>query len=733
MNINDIDTRLGTKSEFRFSNGNTLPLTGIPFGLNYFTVQNDGSRGSWFFDPDSRRFEGFRLTHQPSPWIGDFQHLQILPINLNQNTKISETAGSFDNTTAIFAPNQLQLHDLRYDIESQLIPSTYGAILTSHHAESNNSGVQFELPGKFDLALTEHEISGWISNFSDCEDPEFKMYVVFNFSQPLNLAKTRLLTDKCDAVVFEDVKHITGTDLRLCVFYDQADNTLQLASSFISVSQAKLNLKRQLNKDVDQQLSDATAQWQNYCQRIAVNDRQHHARVKTFYTMLYRMLLFPQKFYELDENQQPIHYDTKARTTKSGYLYTNNGFWDTYKTVYPFFSIIAPELLQEMLKGFLNSYRESGFLPKWLSPDERGMMPGTLIDAVIADAARKDLIESNELEEFLTAMVKSATVQSADPKYGRRGTLDYLQYGYVPNTHDESVNNTLDYAYSDYCISVVADKLGHIEIADKYRQSALNYQNIFDSETGFVRPKDTKGHFEATFSPIEWGHGYTEGSAWQNGFAVYQDIAGLSNLYGGTNNFYQKLVELVNTPPKFDASSYGFEIHEISEMVALNFGQLAMSNQPSFHIPYLFTYAKHPEMTQLLDKQLMLTAFNDGPTGLPGDEDNGSMAGWYILSALGFYPVTPGSGEYVLGMPLFDEVILHLPNGKTFKLQTKHNFDQNQFVKARCLNGVDYHLSYVTQEKLMAGGQLTVDLSLAPNPRTLSNAELPYSISQYID
>ncbi len=733
MNITDIDTRLGTENSYRYSNGNTLPLTAAPFAMNFFTVQNNGNGGSWFFEPKSRRFEGFRITHQPSPWMGDFQHLQLLPLSVKADAIISDTAGSFDNQSALFAPTELQVHDLRYDVASQLVPSTYGAILTSQYPDAQNSGIQLELPGNFELTLNEHEITGWISNFSGCEDPDFKMYVTFHFSQPLNLDRTRLLTTDCKAVDFSDATHISGTDLRLCIFFTGQENTLQLATSFISINQAKINLTRQLNKGREQQLDEVIAEWQDYFQRIDINDRQHQERVKTFYTMLYRMFLFPQKFYELDENQQPIHYDTKARAIKPGYLYTNNGFWDTYKTVYPFFSIIAPELLQEMLHGFLNSYREGGFLPKWLSPDERGLMPGTLIDAVIADAAHKNLIAHDELEEFLKAMIKSATIQSDDPKYGRRGTLDYLKYGYVPNAHDESVNHTLDYAYSDYCISVVADKLEQTDIADKYRQSALNYRNIFDEQTGFVRPRDPEGNFEADFSAIEWGHGYTEGSAWQNAFSIYQDVAGLSKLYGGADNFYQKLVELVNTPPKFDVGAYGFEIHEISEMVALNFGQLAMSNQPSFHIPYLFTYVKHPEMTQLLVKQLMLTSFNDGTTGFPGDEDNGSMAGWYVLSALGFYPVTPGSGEYVLGMPLFDDVTLHLPNGKTFELQTKHNFDQNQFVKARQLNDVDYHMSYLTQEDLMAGGQLTVDLGLAPDPRTLSNTELPYSISTYTD
>lgn len=726
MQITTIDTRVGTQSKYRFSNGNTLPLTGTPFAMNYFTVQNNGTEGSWFFDPQSRRFEGFRLTHQPSPWVGDFQHFQILPIN-RMTTRINEFAGSFDYQRATFSPSRIALHDNRYHIDSELTASTYGAVIRSHYEQPATAGIQFELPGKFELTLSEHGIVGWLSNFSECEDPDFKMYVAFHFSQPLDLTATHLYTINCEPITITELTHLTGQDARLSVFFNSAENELQLATSFISVEQAQLNLQRQLPKQFDQQLTEANQRWHQYLDRIVVDDAQHSERVQMFYTMLYRLFLFPQKFYELDAQQQPVHYDTKARMVRSGVLYTNNGFWDTYKTVYPLYSIIAPEILTEMLHGFLNSYNETGFLPKWLSPDERGMMPGTLIDAVIADAASKNLLSQTDLSHFLEAMLTGATVQSPDSKYGRRGTEDYLKYGYVPNTHDESVNHTLDYAYSDYCISVVAEQLGKHELAQQYRQNALNYRHLFDSDTQFIRAKDPAGHFQANFSATEWGNGYAEGSAWQNGFAVYQDIAGLAQLHGGQQSFYQKLVTLVNTPPVFEVGSYGFEIHEMTEMNALNFGQLAISNQPSFHIPYLFTYVDHPEMTQLLVKQLLMTAFAARPDGLPGDEDNGSMAGWYVLSALGFYPVTPGSAEYVLGMPLFDKVTLKLPDNQQFVIETTQNVDHHLFVKEWLFNQQSYTLPFITHQALMTGGTLTAHLGLAPSLR--ENSKMPFSIS----
>lgn len=731
MQITAIDTRQGTDNNYRLSHGNALPLTGVPFAMNYFTVQNDGSQGGWFFNPRAHRFEGFRLTHQPSPWVGDFSKLLILPINQNPGSdQIDDFAGSFDPAAAVFSPVKLALFDQHYQIASTLIPSTYGATLHSDYT-NEHAGFQLQLPGQSQVQLDPitRTISGYVNNISDCEDPDFKMYFEIKATQAFDLTATLAGSEQQPASSAANETQWQGQDLRLCFFINGQTNELQLATSFLSAAQAHLNLQRSQEKTAAEQLTAAIAAWQNFFDRIEVKDHRHPEQVRTFYTTLYRLFLFPQKFYELDVAGQPQHYDTLAKAVKPGYLYTNNGFWDTYKTVYPFYSVIAPEILHEMLQGFLTSYRESGYLPKWLSPDERGMMPGTLIDAVIADAASKNLLTATELSEFLTAMEKAATVQSDDPKYGRRGTYDYLQYGYVPNSHDESVNHTLDYAYSDYCIAVVAEKAGQTDLATKYRQRALNYRNIFDSSTGFLRPKNADGTFQENFRPLQWGHGYTEGSVWQNGFAVYQDIAGLANCYGGREQFYQKLVALVNSPATFEVGGYGFEIHEMSELAALNFGQLALSNQPSFHIPYLFSYVDHPEMTQLLVKQLC-QKFNAGFDGYPGDEDNGSMAGWFVLSALGFYPVTPGSGQFVLGMPMFDQVVLHLPQQKDFTLTTRNNNPQNQFVQAHQLNGQAFTSSYLTYDQIMAGGEFTATLGLAPEQHHFTDAELPFSISK---
>lgn len=733
MKITELDTRQGTDNTAQLSHGNTLPLTGKPFAMNYFTIQNQAANGSWFFNPYARRFEGFRLTHQPSPWMGDFSHFTFLPLSLsaeNCQTQV-DLAGSFDPKAATFNPAQLQINDQHYRVRTQLVPCTYGAIWHSHYQQTNKlANLLLTFPGKTQLKLDpqSQRLQGEWINFSGCEDPEFTCYFELAFDQPFNLKQTFQRRQQ-HLQACPGQTSFSGDDLQIVLTFATQELTTRLATSFISPEQATANLDHKQSTSLSTELAQTQKAWENYLNRIEIHDDQHPAWVKTLYTTLYRLFLFPQRFYEYDQQtQEPIHYNTKKREPAAGKLYTNNGFWDTSKTVYPLLSLIAPELIPEFLSGFLTSYQETGFLPKWLSPDERGMMPGTLIDAVIADAASKHLLSKPMLQTFLTAMIHGATQESDDPKYGRRGTADYLKYGYVPDSHGESVNHTLDYAYSDYCIAVVAQALGDDKTAHHYQKQARNYRHLFDPETGFMRPKNTAGEFAPGFDALRWGGAYTEGGPWQNSFSVYQDIAGLIDLYGGAEPAYQKLADLVNTPPYFEVGTYGSEIHEMTEMVALNFGQLALSNQPSFHIPYLFTYVHHPEMTQLLVKQLLTQAFNAGFQGYPGDEDNGSMAGWYVLSALGFYPVTPGSGQYVLGIPLFDQVIIHLPQGKKLVLTTENNQEQAQFVQKRSWNQQPYTKLYVTHEQLQAGGELQTTLALVP-PTNQNTGDLPYSLS----
>ncbi|WP_018750538.1 GH92 family glycosyl hydrolase [Paenibacillus sanguinis] len=725
-----IDTRQGTGNKYVYSNGNTLPVTAVPFAMNHFVVQT-AEDGNWFFHPRDRVFQGIRLTHQPSPWMGDFSTFLMTPI-ADDKIKGSPFScqSSYRPEEAVFKPHFLKVKQQRYNIITELVPTCYGAALRIKYNSRQQAGLVLNARNisEFHLDMPNRLITGYVSNFAGCHDDQFRMYVSMQFDQDIDLSTSGYYDadgQLCNAT------DLCGTDQHVVVRFKHCEQGIlqvRLATSFISPEQAELNLKREVDTSQDLLKEQATEAWNHYLHKIQVT-HSHEEYLRTFYGCLYRMFLFPQKFYELDADMQPVHYDTTAKAVKKGVMYTNNGFWDTYKTVYPLYSIIAPKEYEEMLEGYLNSYRETGFLPKWLSPDERGLMPGTLIDAVIADAAAKG-IGQKLMPELLEAMVTAATTQSDKSCYGRQGTHDYMKYGYVPSSYTESVNHTLDYAYSDYCISRVAEMLGQTELAERYRESALNYRNIFDSATGFMRAKDEKGQFRPDFNDTSWGLDYAEGSAWQSSFAVFQDIQGLINAFGSEERFSQKLTELCNKAPDYDVRGYGFEIHEMSEMAAVDYGQLAISNQPSFHIPYLFNYTGQPASSQVVIKQILTHLFNSGFEGYPGDEDNGSMSGWFVFSSLGFYPVCPGSNEYVLGIPLFDSVTMELPNGKQMNIQTDNNNPQSNFVAEVSLGGEAYNKLYITHEDILEGKTLEFRLGLAPSYRQYQAEELPFSISK---
>ncbi|MDF0479379.1 GH92 family glycosyl hydrolase [Vagococcus sp. PNs007] len=723
-----IDTRQGTNNQHSYSNGNCLPYTAVPFGMNHFVMQTADQRGSWYFNPHDRVFQGFRLTHQPSPWMGDFSHMVFNPISgelPNQTTFFAQS--SYRPEEAVFAPHYNKVRQERYQITSELVPTLYGAKIKSSYRYTDNKGMIVTSPGRYKLTidLEKNELSGYIINFSGAEDPDFKMYLSVTFNRKLSSTKSGFFIEDKLSVVTEN----EGDDLQLMLRFEEGETVeTTLATSFISVEQARLNRERMMMSDFEETKANAAAKWLDYLNRIEVEDKDE-TKVHTFYNILYRSFLFPQTFYELDKSGNEIHYDTLSQTIKPGKLFSNNGFWDTYKTVYPLYSLIAQDEYEDMLEGFLNSYHNNGFLPKWLSPDERGLMPGTLVDAVIADAAVKGIGEKN-MPEFLEAMIKAAQVQSDNPNYGRRGTNQYNELGYVSSEFGESVNHTQDYAYSDFCIAQVAKTLGKEGLVEEYLERSHNYRNIFDKEVGFMRAKNPDGTFVEEFHPFNWGKHYTEGSAWQNSFAVFHDFADLIELHGGKEVFTEKLIELCNTYPEFNVTGYGFEIHEMSEMAAVNFGQVAMSNQPSFHIPYLFNYVNQPMYTQLLVKNIKDNLFNAGFDGFPGDEDNGSMATWYVFSCLGFYPVCPGSGEYTIGNPSFDKVTLHLSNGKALEIQTTHHYDTHHFVGKVEQGGKVVNPLAITHDALMTGEKVSFDMTLVPPLPKSTYTNLPFSVTK---
>ena len=688
--LETIDTRFGTASKHAFSRGNTLPYTGVPFGMNYFVPQTSDQEGSWFFDPHLPIFQGVRLTHQPSPWIGDYSWLLLTPITgeISGDT-LFHRQSSYAQDKASFQPHYLKIFSLRYQIETQLSPTCYGASIQLRQTQGKNLSLYVHAADDLTLEQVDNRtIDIRQSGLTETNKSPLVMFTVLAFS-------VEILSIKQE-----------GQDWRIDLAGAEAQ--VQLATSFISKEQALFNLPKQ---DFEETKTNAKASWENLLGRFDVVETGPVDR--TFFDhCLYRLFLFPQTFYEVNEQGENIHKDLASGTINPGLLFTNNGFWDTFRTSFPLFALIIPEYYRQFLEGFLNSYRDTGYLPKWLAPDERGMMPGTLIDGLLADSASKDMAPEFE-EEFLKAMIETAT--KADPKAinGRHGLSQYQELGYLSTDYHESVSHTLDYAYSDFCISTCAEKLGKEELAQTYAHYSKNYQNLFDPETGYMRARDVDGNFRPDFSPYSWGRDYAECSAIQASLGVLHDISGLSQLMGGKEAFSDYLLKACQSNPLFETTGYGYEIHEMSEMATAPFGQLAISNQPSFHIPYLFRYSNYPQYTSLLIKTLRQKAFRSGWDAYPGDEDNGSLSAWYVWSALGLYPTCPGKANYDLGIPLFDHLRVYLAEKEQWlDIRTQQNHEHFHFVQDCQLDGKEKQT--ISHQELLNAQTLDFNLSWLP-------------------
>ena len=689
--LETIDTRYGTDNSHSISHGNTLPYTGAPFGMNYFVPQSSHTDGSWFFSPGSPIFQGIRLTHQPSPWIGDYSWLLITPVSEKiQYSDIYHRQSSYRPDESIFQPHYLKINSNRYQISTELTPSRYGArfrlinqreqpISLILHSETNTTFQQVDA----------YTLLGSLKEETKPAKQPLVMHVCLRFDQP--------------------IKKQSFLDQDLVLDFEQGQLQFSLATSFISEEQALINLPQ---SSFDELKEETKQDWEAFLHRFDIVDQGKVDR-RMFDQALYRLFLFPQTFYELDAEGQEIHWDLTHQTVQPGKFFTNIGFWDGFRTSFPLLALMAPDTYHDFLEGFLNFYKETGFLPKWLAPDERGMMPGTLIDGVIADATAKNLIPDLEKDLF-QAMLETAEKEDSSKRYGRQGASDYQTLGYLPSDHHESVSHTLDYSYSDFCIASLANKLQQEQVAQRYSQQSLNYQHLFDPETGYMRAKDRNGQFRPDFSPYTWGRDYAECSAIQNTFSVFHDIEGLKELMGGQTAFTDYLTRLCQDQPSYDVTGYGYEIHEMSEMATAHFGQLAISNQPSFHIPYLFRYSDKPEYTSLLIKSLREQGFRPGWQAFPGDEDNGSLSAWYIWSAIGLYPTCPGKPFYDLGIPLFNHLRLYLPQSQTWlDIYARDNNPHFQFVTKTELDG--QALQHISHEELLVAKRLDFHLSWLPN------------------
>ena len=700
--IDYINPLMGTDSKFDLSNGNTYPAIAVPWGMNFWTPQTNKMGDGWAYQYHTDKIRGFKQTHQPSPWINDYGAFALMPVTGQLKIKEEERASWFSHKAEIAKPNYYKVYLADYDTSVEITPTNRAAQFRFTFPETENAYVLLDAYFKNSMVKIlpkERKIIGYSCNNSGGVPENFRNYFVLVFDKDFQTYDTwgddwiLLHSDQSQA------QH-AGAVIGFRTQKGEKVN-VKVASSFISLEQAELNLLREIGNDTFEQTQQkALHLWEKELAKIQVLD-DNIDNLRTFYSCLYRVLLFPRTFYEINEKEEIVHYSPYNGKIEADYMFTDNGFWDTFRAVFPLFNLSYPEMNQQFMKGLVNTYKESGWLPEWASPGHRDCMIGSNSASIIADAFLKGNIEQNDAEILLEAMLKNATQNEGRPvkSVGREGVNYYNLLGYVPYNVgiNENVARTLEYAYADFCIARMAEKMGKKNIADKYYQQSLRYKNVFDDQTGWMRGKNADGSFQAPFNPLKWGDAFTEGNSLHYTWSVFHDINGLINLMGGKEKFEKKIDEVFNMPPLYDDSYYGFTIHEIREMQIMDMGNYAHGNQPIQHLIYLYNYAGKPQKAQAKIREVMKKLYASTPDGYCGDEDNGQTSAWYVFSALGFYPVTPASDVYVLGNPIFEQIKLQLPNNKEFIIKNTEKTKGNIFVKDIFVNGKkweSYELPY---------------------------------------
>ncbi len=690
----------GTASTRVFSRGNTLPIAAAPFGMAHWTIQSD-SNTDWMFQPNERRLQGLRCTHQLSPWLSDYGEAVFLPVCGDPDPDPSLRSCSWLPERSTLRPYSFRLSLPRYQADVEMIPTERSALISARFSSGGPPAFMIDVPRNDDAIQCDaatRTIRFRSSNNEGGVPPNFATYYMVRLDRSWDATEIRNLPDRRVAIV----RYAGGDSV-----------VARIATSFISYEQAERNLQCELTtKSADQIRAETAASWHKYFDQIEV-ESDDLAQLRTFYSCLYRALLFPRIWHEPDGAGKLHHFSPYNGKVVPGVMYADHGYWDTYRAWYPFMSILYPEKLAEILQAWVNAYTEGGWLPQFPAPGYRACMTGSLIDSVFGDAAAKG-IRGFDLATAYEGLRKHATQPGApDRGYGRRGIEDYLRLGYVSVDHvEQSVAETADAAYGDFCIAQVAKALGRDRDSDMFLTRSRNWRNVFDAGSGFLRGKHADGTWLEPFDEFAWGSPYVEGSAWQHRWDVPQDIPGLITAMGGNERAVVHLERMLSLSPIFHVGVYGQEIHEMSEMAAVNFGQYAQSNQPVHHLLYIFALAGRPDRTQYWVRRVMSELY--GPEKFPGDEDTGSMAAWFLLGALGFYPVCPGKAEYVLGVPLFRRTTLHLPGAKTTVIEAHAEGPSAVYVSKLVLNGSACALPTISHHQIVGGATLTFHLQESP-------------------
>lgn len=728
-----VNPLIGTQSSFELSTGNTYPAIARPWGMNFWTPQTGKMGDGWQYVYTANKIRGFKQTHQPSPWINDYGQFAIMPVVGSPEFDQDKRASWFSHKGEIAKAYYYKVYLAEHDVVAEFTPTDRGALFRFTFPENDHSYIVVDAMDKgsyIKIIPEENKIMGYTTKNSGGVPENFKNYFIIEFDKPFTYEATF-----ADATLKEGVKEQTADHTGAVIGFKTRKGEIvhaRVASSFISFDQAALNMQELGNDNFDTLVQKGKAAWNDVLSKIEVEGGSLD-EFRTFYSCMYRSLLFPRKFYEIDAAGQVVHYSPYNGEVLPGYMFTDTGFWDTFRSLFPFLNLMYPTMSREMQEGLINVYKESGFFPEWASPGHRGCMVGNNSASILVDAYMKG-IKVDDLETMYKGLIHGTeNVHPTVSSTGRLGHEYYNKLGYVP--YDVKINEnaarTLEYAYNDWCIWRLAKDMGRPKKeVELYARRALNYKNLYDKETKLMRGKNENGEFMAPFSPLKWGDAFTEGNSWHYTWSVFHDPAGLIGLMGGKDSFVLMLDSVFSVPPLFDDSYYGQVIHEIREMTVMNMGNYAHGNQPIQHMIYLYNYAGQPWKAQYWLRQVMNRMYTPTPDGYCGDEDNGQTSAWYVFSALGFYPVAPGTTQYVIGAPLFKKATLHFENGKNLVINAPNNSEKNIYIESMTFNGKNYTKNYLDHNELYQGGVLDIQMSDKPNfNRGVNPEDLPYSFS----
>jgi predicted alpha-1,2-mannosidase len=731
--VDYVNPLIGSDSNYALSNGNTYPAIALPWGMNFWTPQTAKMGDGWVYAYDATHIQGFKQTHQPSPWINDYGQFSLFPMTGVLKIEGEKRASWFSHKAETVKPYYYSVYLADYDVTTEITPTERAAMFRFTFPENDKSTVlidAFDKGSYVKIIPSENKVIGYTTRNSGGVPANFKNYFVVVFDKPF--VENMICSD---SIIVPDISELKANHVLAALRFNTKKGEqvhARVASSFISFDQAELNLKELGKDNFDQVCQKGKDTWNKELSRIAIEGGTTD-QTRTFYSCLYRAMLFPRKFFEFNKEGKMVHYSPYNGQVLPGVLFTDNGFWDTFRAVFPFFNLMFPSLNAQIQEGLVNAYKESGFLPEWASPGHRDCMIGSNSATIIADAYLKGA-RGYDINTLYDAVIKNTKTEGPISSVGRKGVDYYNKLGYVP--YDVNINEntarTLEYAFADWTIYMLAKELRRPQAEiDLFAKRCQNYRNVFDQETKLMRGKNQDGTFQKPFNPFKWGDAFTEGNSWHYTWSVFHDIQGLIDLMGGKKEFVGMLDSVFVVPPIFDDSYYGQTIHEIREMQIMNMGNYAHGNQPIQHMIYLYNYAGKPWKTQKWVREVMNRMYLPTPDGYCGDEDNGQTSALYVFSAMGFYPVTPGSDQYVLGAPLFKKITMKLENGKEVVINAPENSADNKYIQSMTFNGADYSKNWLSHSELMKGAKIDFKMGDKPNTqRGINEGDFPYSFSR---